>query len=95
MAPPAHPSRLDPAEGGVQGSERWDESDRAHLVIGPRQAGKSTAIWAHLAQRGEPALFLDCEQELVREWCRSAPLFLAEWIHPIHLAERVEEILAS
>ena len=58
--------------------ERWDESDRAHLVIGPRQAGKSTAIWAHLAQRGEPALFLDCEQELVREWCRSSPLLLAD-----------------
>lgn len=57
---------------------RWGESDRAHLVIGPRQAGKSTAIWSHLAERGEPALFLDCEQELVREWCRSAPLFLAD-----------------
>jgi len=72
--PPVYfPRRVAPAT-----QERWDESDHAHLVIGPRQAGKSTAIWAHLAQRGEPALFLDCEQELVREWCRSAPLLLAD-----------------
>lgn len=67
-----------PRRATALAGERWGESDRAHLVIGPRQAGKSTAIWAHLAQRGEPALFLDCEQELVREWCRSAPLLLAD-----------------
>ncbi len=58
--------------------KRWNEADRAHLVIGPRQAGKSTALWTYLAERGEPAFFIDCEQALVREWCRSAPLFLAD-----------------
>jgi hypothetical protein len=52
--------------------------NRAHLVVGPRQAGKSTAIWRHLADEGRPALFIDCEQHLVRDWCRSAPLFLAD-----------------
>jgi len=57
---------------------RWRETDRAHLVVGPRQAGKSTAIWAHLEAVGEPALFIDCEQSLVQHWCRSAPLFLAD-----------------
>jgi len=57
---------------------RWQESDRAHLVVGPRQAGKSTAIWAHLGTVGKPALFIDCEQSLVQLWCRSAPLFLAD-----------------
>jgi predicted AAA+ superfamily ATPase len=57
---------------------RWRESDRAHLVVGPRQAGKSTAIWAHLEAAGEPALFIDCEQSLVQQWCRAAPLFLAD-----------------
>jgi len=57
---------------------RWRETDRAHLVAGPRQAGKSTAIWAHLETVGEPALFIDCEQSLVQQWCRSAPLFLAD-----------------
>ena len=63
---------LETAEG------RWRETDRAHLVAGPRQAGKSTAIWAHLEAVGEPALFIDCEQSLVQHWCRSAPLFLAD-----------------
>ena len=63
---------LETAEG------RWRETDRAHLVVGPRQAGKSTAIWAHLEAVGEPALFIDCEQSLVQDWCRSAPLFLAD-----------------
>ena len=58
--------------------KRWSEPDRAHLVIGPRQAGKSTALWAYLAELGKPALFVDCEQALVRDWCRSAPLFLAD-----------------
>jgi len=57
---------------------RWNESDRAHLVIGPRQAGKSTLLWAHLAERGEPVLAIDCEQNLVQSWCQSAPLFLAD-----------------
>ena len=58
--------------------ERWAEADRAHLVIGPRQAGKSSLLWAYLAEKGEPVLFVDCEQPLVQEWCRSAPLFLAD-----------------
>ena len=57
---------------------RWRRSDRAHLVVGPRQAGKSTAIWAHLEVEAQPALFIDCEQDLVQHWCRSAPLFLAD-----------------
>jgi predicted AAA+ superfamily ATPase len=58
--------------------KRWSEPDRAHLVIGPRQAGKSTTIWRHLADEGQPVLFIDCEQSLVREWCQSAPLFLGD-----------------
>jgi predicted AAA+ superfamily ATPase len=31
-----------------------------------------------LAALGEPALFIDCEQPLIQEWCRSAPLFISE-----------------
>ena len=72
------PTVLLPRFAASRSRERWGEANRAHLVIGPRQAGKSTALWAHLAERGEPALFLDCEQPLVREWCSSAPLFLAD-----------------
>lgn len=62
----------------VRAHSRWTETDRAHLVVGPRQAGKSTAIWRYLFDLGEAVLFIDCEQYLVREWCRSSPLFLAE-----------------
>jgi uncharacterized protein len=54
----------------------WARADSAHLVVGPRQAGKSTMIWAHLANKGEPVLLVDCEQASVREWCSSPPLFL-------------------
>ena len=67
-----------PRFAAARAQERWSEADRAHLVIGPRQAGKSTSLWSYLAERNEPALFVDCEQALVREWCRSAPLFLAD-----------------
>ena len=56
----------------------WRASGRAHLVVGPRQAGKSTTFWAHLNELDSPVLFVDCEQTLVQEWCRSAPLFLSE-----------------
>jgi hypothetical protein len=72
------PTRYIPRQTVTQNAPRWREANRAHLVVGPRQAGKSTAIWAHLAAVGEPALFIDCEQPLIQEWCRSAPLFLAE-----------------
>jgi predicted AAA+ superfamily ATPase len=67
-----------PRSAAARARERWSEADRAHLVIGPRQAGKSTSLWSYLSERGQPALFVDCEQALVREWCRSAPLFLAD-----------------
>ncbi len=56
----------------------WGRAGRAHLVIGPRQAGKTTALRAWAAERGEPLLAVDCEQVLVQRWCRSAPLFLEE-----------------
>ncbi len=70
------PPVFHPRSGVEPGRRRWQEADRAHLVIGPRQAGKSTLIWAHLAELGTPALFVDCELPLVQAWCRSAALFL-------------------
>lgn len=72
------PDPLLPRTAARVASERWAEVNRAHLVVGPRQAGKSTLLWAHLARQGKPVLFVDCEQALVQEWCRSAPLFLAD-----------------
>jgi len=60
-------------------------NDRAHLVIGPRQAGKSTLIWSFLADTPGHILYLNCEEPLIREWCRSPGLFsadLEEWLPP-------------
>ena len=52
--------------------------ERVILVVGPRQAGKSTLIWKTLATRGEPVLFLNCEDPSVRGWLRSPATFLAD-----------------
>ena len=62
-----------------------ERTRRAHLVIGPRQAGKSTLIWHALTEHPTPLLYLDCEEALVRQWCRSPGLFAAdlrEWLPP-------------
>jgi hypothetical protein len=52
--------------------------ERACLVVGPRQAGKSTLIWMTLAAAGEPALLLNCEEPAIREWLTSPAAFLAD-----------------
>jgi predicted AAA+ superfamily ATPase len=52
--------------------------DKACLVVGPRQAGKSTLIWKTLADAGRPVLVLNCEDPAVREWLSSPAVFLAE-----------------
>jgi len=57
---------------------RLEPTTRACLVVGPRQAGKSTLIWKTLADLGRPALFLDCEEPAIREWLSSPALFLAD-----------------
>ena len=53
------------------------DSRRAHLVVGPRQAGKSTLIWSLLSDVRH-LLFLDCEEPLIQRWCRSPALFIAD-----------------
>jgi len=72
------PDPLIPRLVVADNSESWQRCNRAHLVVGPRQAGKSTTIWAHLAEVARPVLFIDCEQALVQRWCQSAPVFLGE-----------------
>jgi hypothetical protein len=44
------------------------------LVVGPRQAGKSTLIWHHLASYDKPFLFLNCEEPALQEWLISPTL---------------------
>lgn len=72
------PNPMMPRLGLATARSQWTEANRAHLLVGPRQAGKSTAIWAHLAERGEPFLFVDCGHLLVRAWCTAPPLVIAD-----------------
>lgn len=51
---------------------------RVVLVVGPRQAGKSTLIWKTLAEAGEPVLYVNCEEPSMREWLSSPAAFLAD-----------------
>lgn len=57
---------------------RLQPDHRVVLLVGPRQAGKSTLIWQTLASGGRPALYLNCEDPSVRTWLRSPALFLAD-----------------
>jgi predicted AAA+ superfamily ATPase len=54
-----------------------DDPRRAKLIVGPRQAGKSTLVWWLLRDREpEKILYLLGEEERVRFWTRSAVGFL-------------------
>lgn len=57
---------------------RLEADERVALVVGPRQAGKSTLIWKNLAAVEEPTLYLNCEEPSVRDWLRSPAGFLGE-----------------
>ena len=56
---------------------RLEQISRAHLLTGPRQAGKSSLAWSVLAHKGRP-LFLNMEDATLRRWCASAAGFLAD-----------------
>jgi len=71
------------AEHGL--AQALEDTRRAHLVIGPRQAGKSTLVWSVLSRMSGPLLLLNCEEPLIRQWCDSPGLFAAElgqWLPP-------------
>ena len=57
---------------------RLSADHRVVLVVGPRQAGKSTLIWKTLAEAAEPVLFLNCEEPSIRGWLSSPAAFLAD-----------------
>jgi predicted AAA+ superfamily ATPase len=56
-------------------SKKWENKKKVHLIVGARQAGKSTVIWKHLAKKNGRVLYLNCEEALIREWCLSPSLF--------------------
>ena len=55
-------------------------TNQAMLVVGPRQAGKSTMVWHLLKHYVPDILFLNMEDPLLR----------AEKIHPIDLVEHIQ-----
>ncbi|MDY6950220.1 MAG: ATP-binding protein [Thermodesulfobacteriota bacterium] len=54
-----------------------DES-AASLVIGPRQAGKSTLMWQTISNQPSPVLYCNCEEPSIRELCLSPALFIQD-----------------
>ena len=70
----------------VERATRVEADERVALVVGPRQAGKSTAIWHTLAASGRPALFLNAEEPSIRSWLVSPALFLADLAESIRPA---------
>jgi predicted AAA+ superfamily ATPase len=53
------------------------EPGRAHLVVGPRQAGKSCLVWSVLRDRRRP-LCLNMEELVLRTWCVSPAAFVSD-----------------
>ena len=51
---------------------------KVRLLIGPRQAGKSTLAWRMFQKSGRHPLFLLCEDMLIRSWCKEAVPFLRD-----------------
>lgn len=51
---------------------------KVRLLIGPRQAGKSTLAWRMFQNSGRHPLFLLCEDMLIRSWCSEAIPFLRD-----------------
>jgi hypothetical protein len=45
-------------------------SGRAHLVVGPRQSGKSSLVWSLLRDLRTP-LYINAEEPLFRQWAQS------------------------
>jgi len=58
--------------------QRLAPDHRVVLVVGPRQAGKSTLIWKTLEESAEPVLYVNCEEPSMREGLASPAEFLAD-----------------
>lgn len=53
----------------------WPIRNKAHLLVGARQVGKSTFLWHLFSEKKIPPLYLNAEETLFRDWCRSASFF--------------------
>jgi uncharacterized protein len=59
----------------VPKASSWPVPEKAHLLIGARQSGKTTYLWGLLRGLPRPHLHLNAEEPLVRAWCHSPTLF--------------------
>ena len=57
---------------------RLEPDERFQIVVGPRQAGKSTLVWKTLADLGRPSLLINCEEPSLRGWLKSPALFVRD-----------------
>lgn len=62
----------------VPAASRWPVADKAHLVVGARQVGKSTWLWRRFADAGQAPLLLNAEEPAIRGWATSAARMLAD-----------------
>lgn len=56
-------------------TQDWPVKNKAHLLVGARQVGKSTFLWHLLSQQKTPPLYLNAEEKLIQVWCESAAFF--------------------
>lgn len=61
-----------------EAANKWKVPSQAHLIIGPRQVGKSSAVWKHLSAQSGRVLYLNCEESLIKEWCSSPTIFMKD-----------------
>jgi len=61
-----------------EGALAWATPDKAHLLVGPRQVGKSTLFWKHLESLGPRVLALTLEDARIRAWTESAAIFVRD-----------------
>jgi predicted AAA+ superfamily ATPase len=54
------------------------QKNKINLIVGPRQAGKSTLIWNYLKTSSDPFLLINCEEQSCRELCSSPSRFLKD-----------------
>ncbi len=53
----------------------WPIKNKAHLLVGARQVGKSTFLWHLFSQKKTPPLYVNVEEKLFQGWCESAAFF--------------------
>ena len=52
-------------------NSNWPQQHKVNLVVGPRQAGKSTLIWHTLSSLGPKILYVNANELSLRQWCAS------------------------